>query len=160
MFTPSFLNKQKILLIVPYKWILILWEPPSEVSTMTLSAAIAQAALHDHLLKKYNASPNLGSGADETLPARKLTPLKEVTGAAGSLIPIQGRVCIVGAGVCGLYLALMLRYLGFSDFDILESSQRVGGRCYTQTFPADNNCPHNYYDVGAMRIPDIEAMKR
>lgn len=127
---------------------------------MTLSAAIAQAALHDHVLKKYNAAPNLGSGADDTLPARKLSPLKQVTGAAGSLVPIQGRICIVGAGVCGLYLALMLRYLGFSDFDILESSQRVGGRCYTQTFTPDSKCPHNYYDVGAMRIPDIAAMKR
>ena len=125
---------------------------------MTLSAAIAQATLHDHVLKKYNAAPNLGSGADDTLPARKLLPLKQDTGAAGS--PIQGPICIVGAGVCGLYLALMLRYLGFSNFDILESSQRVGGRCYTQTFPPDSNCPHNYYDVGAMRIPDIKAMKR
>ena len=127
---------------------------------MTLSAAIAQATLHDHLLKKYNATPNLGSGADDTLPARKLLPLRQVTGAAGSLSHIQGKICIIGAGACGLYLALMLRYLGFSDFDILESSQRVGGRCYTQTFPPDSKCPHNYYDVGAMRIPDIEAMKR
>lgn len=153
------MNKQRIL-IDPHKCILIRQELPSQTSTMTLSAAIAQTALHDHLLEKYNATPNLGSGADDTLPARKLSPLKEVTGTAGSLIPIQGRICIVGAGVCGLYLALMLRYLGFSDFDILESSQRVGGRCYTQKFTPDSECPHNYYDMGAMRIPDIEAMKR
>ena len=139
MSIPSFLNKPRIL-ILPCKWTLSRWEPPSEVSTMTLSAAIAQATLHDHLIKKYNATPNLGSGADDTLPARNLLPSKPVTSAAGSLIPIQGRICIIGAGACGLYLALMLRYLGFSDFDILESSQRVGGRCYTQTFPLDSNC--------------------
>ena len=76
----------------------------------------------------------------ESLP-RRGTSRKDL---AGPLVPTQDKVCIVGAGTCGLYLALMLRYWGFSDFDILESSDRVGGRCYTHKVTGDAHCPHNY----------------
>ena len=55
---------------------------------------------------------------------------------------------------------MMLHDLDFSNFDILEASDRVGGRCYTHKFDNDPKCPHSYYDIGAMRIPDIEAMRR
>ena len=129
------------------------------MATTTLSAALALKALHDHVLQKFKDA-NTGTGPNDTLPAKKLTASRDVKDLAGPLIPIQGKICIVGAGACGLYLALMLRYLGFSDFDILESSDRVGGRCYTHKFTDDAQCPHNYYDLGAMRIPDIDAMKR
>jgi monoamine oxidase len=44
-------------------------------------------------------------------------------------------------------------------YEILEASDRVGGRVYTYDFPADSTTAHNYYDVGAMRIPDVPAMK-
>ncbi|KAK3370575.1 hypothetical protein B0H63DRAFT_528291 [Podospora didyma] len=70
-----------------------------------------------------------------------------------------GRICIVGAGVSGLFTAMILKYIGIDDFDILEASDRVGGRVYTYEFPDDPNCPHNYYDIGAMRIPEIETMQ-
>ena len=129
------------------------------MATTTLSAAIALMALNDHVLQKLKDA-NIGTGPDDTLPAKKLTQSRDVKDPTGPLIPVQGKICIVGAGACGLYLALMLRYLGFSDFDIMESSDRVGGRCYTHKFTDDAQCPHNYYDVGAMRIPDIDAMKR
>ncbi|KAJ3528979.1 hypothetical protein NM208_g9962 [Fusarium decemcellulare] len=54
---------------------------------------------------------------------------------------------------------MMLKVQGVDNVDILEASDRVGGRCFTYKFPEDESCPHNYYDVGAMRIPDIDAMK-
>ncbi|KAL9572060.1 hypothetical protein ACKAV7_003777 [Fusarium commune] len=70
-----------------------------------------------------------------------------------------GRVAIVGAGATGLYLAMMLKYLKVNNVDIYEASDRIGWRCYTYEFPKDKDCPHNYYDIGAMRIPNIPAMK-
>ena len=65
---------------------------------------------------------------------------------------------IIGAGVAGLYLAMMCDFLGI-DYEILEASDRVGGRVYTHHF-SEGATPieHNYYDVGAMRFPDLEIM--
>lgn len=68
------------------------------------------------------------------------------------------KVCIVGAGAAGIYMAWMLTYLGINH-DLLEASNRIGGRVYTYSkFKKLKNdkCPHNYYDVSAMRIPDIK----
>jgi hypothetical protein len=45
-------------------------------------------------------------------------------------------------------------------FEIIEARDRVGGRLYTHTFPDSTGAPYNYYDVGAMRFPKIEAMWR
>lgn len=69
------------------------------------------------------------------------------------------KICIVGAGVTGLYTAMMLEFLNIPglSYEILESSDRVGGRVYTHYFNEDK---HQYFDVGAMRFPRIPAMKR
>ncbi|CAI6341398.1 unnamed protein product [Periconia digitata] len=67
-----------------------------------------------------------------------------------------GKVCIVGAGVSGTFMAWMLTYLGI-EYDLLESSDHTGGRVKTHEFPDDEECKHNYYDVGAMRIPLIDS---
>lgn len=53
---------------------------------------------------------------------------------------------------------MMCDYLGL-NYEILEASNRVGGRVCTHTFRGGQNIPHNYYDVGAMRFPDIKIMK-
>ncbi|OJD38025.1 l-amino acid oxidase [Diplodia corticola] len=66
-----------------------------------------------------------------------------------------GKVCIVGAGVAGLFIAMMLDTLGI-PYDILEANERIGGRVYTHRFGPG---PHDYYDVGAMRFPDIPIMQ-
>lgn len=66
------------------------------------------------------------------------------------------KFCIVGAGVAGLYLAMILSKAGI-PYDLLEASDRVGGRMYTKDF---TETPHDYYDVGAMRYPKIPLMKR
>ncbi|KAA8645383.1 hypothetical protein EYZ11_000416 [Aspergillus tanneri] len=73
-------------------------------------------------------------------------------------------VCIVGAGITGLFMATLLDELSpFVTYEILESSDRTGGRVYTHSFPQDPDKPpvwYNYYDAGAMRFPDIPIMDR
>ncbi|KAI0800655.1 hypothetical protein C8Q74DRAFT_1191398 [Fomes fomentarius] len=73
--------------------------------------------------------------------------------------PSTGPVGILGAGATGLYTALILLDLGI-PFKIIEASERVGGRLFTYTFPNTAGEPYNYYDVGAMRFPEIISMKR
>ncbi len=116
----------------------------------SLRAAYTKHILNKHLLTKLNdASP----GRHDVLPiAPKLRDnLQDQT-------PYQGRICIIGAGAAGLYLAMMLKFLGITNVDILEANNRVGGRCYTKYLDG-NGYPHNYYDIGAMRIPGIPWMQ-
>ncbi|KAI0894616.1 FAD/NAD(P)-binding domain-containing protein [Annulohypoxylon nitens] len=69
------------------------------------------------------------------------------------------KVCIVGAGIAGLYIAMILDSLKIPNltYDILEANSRVGGRVYTHHF---SDTQHDYYDIGAMRFPEIPIMKR
>lgn len=60
------------------------------------------------------------------------------------------KVGILGAGVGGLYTALILDSLDI-DFEILEASVHVGGRLSTYKFPGGQK--YDYYDAGAMRYP-------
>ncbi|KAG2356587.1 hypothetical protein BDR07DRAFT_1422808 [Suillus spraguei] len=59
-------------------------------------------------------------------------------------------VGILGAGVGGLYTALILDSLDIK-YEILEASDRTGGRLLTYKFP--NGKEYDYYDAGAMRYP-------
>jgi monoamine oxidase len=60
-------------------------------------------------------------------------------------------VGIIGAGITGLYAAFLLKEVGI-DFTILEAdSSRAGGRIFTHHFNKD--LPHQYAEVGAMRLP-------
>lgn len=68
--------------------------------------------------------------------------------------PRELRVCIVGAGAAGLRIAMFLDYLGV-NYDILEASERHGGRVLTHHF---STLEHDYYDVGAMRFPETQAL--
>ncbi|RYP64795.1 hypothetical protein DL770_009126 [Monosporascus sp. CRB-9-2] len=69
------------------------------------------------------------------------------------------KLCIVGAGMAGLYIALILDTLNIPgiSFDFFEASDRIGGRCLTHEF---SKIPHDYYEVGAMRFPVIPVMER
>jgi hypothetical protein len=79
--------------------------------------------------------------------------------------PGKFKVGIVGAGVAGLFSAMLLEWLDSKlpelniSYDILEAAKenRLGGRLYTHHF---SNEPHDYYDVGAMRFPDNDIMNR
>ncbi|KAB8253768.1 hypothetical protein BDV32DRAFT_143456 [Aspergillus pseudonomiae] len=74
-------------------------------------------------------------------------------------LPEDFKVCIIGAGIAGLYIALILDILEVPNlsYEILEASDRVGGRVYTHNF---SSASHDYYDIGAMRYPDIPIMRR
>ena len=58
-----------------------------------------------------------------------------------------------------MYAALILDDLGI-PYEILESRDRVGGRLYTHKFDNEIGAPYNYFDVGAMRFPEISSMAR
>ncbi|KAI6100915.1 amine oxidase [Pisolithus croceorrhizus] len=60
------------------------------------------------------------------------------------------KVGVLGAGVGGLYTALILDSLDI-EFEILEASDHVGGRLSTYKFPEGQK--YDYYDAGAMRYP-------
>ncbi|RWS20940.1 hypothetical protein B4U80_14208 [Leptotrombidium deliense] len=57
----------------------------------------------------------------------------------------------VGAGSAGLYAALLLNELRI-NYEIIESSHRIGGRIYTYLF---DNREYNYVEMSAMRFPLI-----
>ncbi|KAH7145710.1 L-amino acid oxidase [Dactylonectria estremocensis] len=123
----------------------------------SLRAAYAKAVLNESLRSELNEGRREGYNV---LPHKSIDDLKPADGVQQKYSANKDRVCIVGAGAAGLYIAMILKFLGIEDFDILEASDRVGGRCFTYEFPKDDGypCPHNYYDIGAMRIPDIPTM--
>ncbi|KAN0021556.1 hypothetical protein ACTFIU_010163 [Dictyostelium citrinum] len=66
-------------------------------------------------------------------------------------------VGIIGAGICGLYSAMILQDLGI-NYKILEiSKERIGGRIYSYRF---SDQAYDYSELGAMRIPIIPIMDR
>lgn len=73
--------------------------------------------------------------------------------------PEHLKVGIIGAGMAGLYTAFILDTLNISgvSYEILEASDRPGGRCLTHRFTPEQ---WDYYDVGAMRFPDNPTMTR
>lgn len=70
--------------------------------------------------------------------------------------PTDAKVCIVGAGIAGLYSAMILDHLSI-PYDILEAAPRPGGRILTHYFSTKK---HDYYDIGAMRFPNVPPMER
>ncbi|KAL9626692.1 MAG: hypothetical protein Q9204_007110, partial [Flavoplaca sp. TL-2023a] len=71
-------------------------------------------------------------------------------------LPPDTKIGIIGAGYAGLYSALILDHLGVA-YDILEASPRPGGRVLTHYFSTRK---HDYYDIGAMRFPNVPPMQR
>jgi len=65
---------------------------------------------------------------------------------------------IIGGGFAGMYAGLILQSLGI-EFEIFESSDRVGGRIYTwYSTDYDANNPKNvglYGEMGGMRVPQF-----
>jgi monoamine oxidase len=60
-------------------------------------------------------------------------------------------ITIIGAGIAGLVAAYELERLGHT-VDIMEASNRVGGRVWTHRFANEVDAP--YAELGAMRIPN------
>lgn len=117
--------------------------------------------------------PPQSSGTSSKIPVTGATLSGSLVGPRGSHPSRhQGSptVGILGAGPGGLYTALMLDSMDI-PFKIIEGRDRVGGRLYTHTFhyrEGRDLAPFSvevlgsekYFDVGAMRFPDIEAMGR
>lgn len=53
---------------------------------------------------------------------------------------INDRICIVGAGLAGAYMAYLLKKNGYKNIVILEKNNRIGGKCHTQII---NKIPHD-----------------
>lgn len=60
------------------------------------------------------------------------------------------KVTILGAGMAGLVAAHELEELGH-EVEVIEGSERIGGRVYTHRFGVGSNAP--LVELGAMRIP-------
>jgi NADPH-dependent 2,4-dienoyl-CoA reductase/sulfur reductase-like enzyme len=124
----------------------------------TLRGRFAAQLLRKHVTKQFNIRTQRNNLHAELPQFPGLSQPDSNTPLNGSFQEPIGKVCIVGAGAAGLYMAWMLSYLGI-EYDLLEASDRIGGRVYTHTFTKDSECAHNYVDVGAMRIPEIESNK-
>ncbi|MCJ1393282.1 hypothetical protein MMC18_006154 [Xylographa bjoerkii] len=102
-----------------------------------------------------------GLDSMEPLKLRKLPPRTQPQTLSKLLAddkPREWRVAIVGAGMAGLYLAMILDDLKVPGlkYDLVEASDRIGGRVMTHYF---SKTSHDYYDIGAMRFPDIPPMQ-
>ncbi|CAG8614887.1 11732_t:CDS:2, partial [Scutellospora calospora] len=68
------------------------------------------------------------------------------------------KICIVGAGITGLFSALLLKKAGIEDITILEYQNRVGGRIHTHYFTDNPDDEKRLYaEVGAMRLPYVDG---
>ncbi|KAG8975278.1 hypothetical protein FRC05_006221 [Tulasnella sp. 425] len=128
-------------------------------------AFYGQRLLENHLALKFPAEqdPSIpiltSASAEEAQAATAKDKIRRIPFAPGPVIP-KRPVAILGAGVGGLYAAMILESLGI-PFEILEATGRTGGRLFTYQFY--NGEFHDYYDVGAMRYPDADgnpSMKR
>jgi len=79
---------------------------------------------------------------DPTQPGPTIDPGLIIPPPARPYVP-QLPVCIIGAGVSGLYIAMMLDSLGIK-YELMEGSGRTGGRLYTHNFPK-NAGKYQYY---------------
>ncbi|CEI63518.1 hypothetical protein FVEN_g6649 [Fusarium venenatum] len=108
---------------------------------------------------KFDEQESIGSLREKT---KKYTGPGYIPEEAGNI-----SVGIVGAGVAGLFSALLFDWLNENpklkgkglkiNYDILEAAgaERLGGRLYTHHFSDEE---HDYYDVGAMRFPNNTIM--
>jgi NAD(P)-binding Rossmann-like domain len=141
---------------------------PEDGRELTYRALWARLLVRDQLAREVNIlqSMPLDESPDRLwqLPPTGLSPWTR-DNLPPRLIPQENivkkgfKLCIVGAGMAGLYIALILDTLDIPgiSFDFFEASDRIGGRCFTHEF---SKIPHDYYDVGAMRFPDIPVMAR
>lgn len=74
---------------------------------------------------------------------------KSILDSSRSTNPKSKQITILGAGIAGLLAAYELEKLGH-QVEIMEGSQRIGGRIWTHRFGEGADAP--YVELGAMRI--------
>lgn len=149
----------------------------------SLREPIAQAAIKS-IVDGITATLLDPLGGPQGIPPELVNFLRSLTGEApetqapeqtvlASAPPIDAQealpIGIVGGGVSGLYAAMILQSLGLK-YEILEASDRIGGRIFTHRFnpnPQDginaevgNPERYDYIDMGAMRFPQVHFMDR
>ena len=62
------------------------------------------------------------------------------------------KIAIIGAGIAGLTAARELFRSGYTNLDIYEASDRIGGRAYSKPVDTEYN-KYTTYELGAMRMP-------
>ena len=141
-------------------------DSPIDASKLSAHAHFAALTLRAALGRIQDEIPALKFKAD----INTLAPITDV--APGEVKPPQKskfKVGIVGAGVAGLFAAMIFDHLNKEfeldvEYEILEArKEHVGGRLFTYKFDMDpdpKTPTHQYYDVGAMRFPDIPIMDR
>ncbi|CAO3594472.1 unnamed protein product [Absidia cylindrospora] len=67
------------------------------------------------------------------------------------------KIGIIGAGASGLFSGFLLDSVGFHNYEILEASQRLGGRIHTAYFGKPEE--YRYQEMGPMRIPYANKYK-
>ena len=97
---------------------------------------------HDSLRRLYSQRPppQLPDGLTDVISRALADPSAPASEDSSPILSCSksAKIGIIGAGVGGLYAAMMLQSLGI-DFEILEASERVGGRLYTQTYGFSQN---------------------
>lgn len=122
------------------------------------------ARAREHLAS--GARPGKASGRDQADSASPQRLSCKVDGARCLLsqarIPPPAKTCerlqvgVIGAGMAGLYAAMLIKSLGI-DFEELEAAEAPGGRVRTHHFSEEE---WDYVDLGAMRVPKIPIMDR
>ena len=151
----------------------VIMEPLTDVNKLSARAQFTALTLRESVARMQDSIP--------ALPAADVNHLAPIADAAPGNPdePQQAKfkVGIIGAGVAGLFTAMIFdelkeRFELDVEYEILESrDNHVGGRLYTYQFPSadkdkqdkdkqDKARDHQYYDVGAMRFPDIPIMDR
>lgn len=100
---------------------------------------------------RFSAPPLQATDAEESTPDIGVHTFSYQT-VAPKLPELGGSseftIGILGAGVAGLYTALMIDSLGPDSgitYQILEANERIGGRLYTHIFKGDKTTPDDYY---------------
>jgi monoamine oxidase len=96
--------------------------------------------------------PSVRAAYETWLEANSPGDAAGVSADAPPLDPRQLEVGIVGAGMAGLYAALLLQSVGAAVHVFEADPTRLGGRVYTHRFAEQDN---QYFEAGAMRLPHI-----
>ncbi|MFD0963792.1 flavin monoamine oxidase family protein [Pseudofulvibacter geojedonensis] len=126
-------------------------------SNISQSKGSVKKAFSDWLIENY--------GNDYLLEIKKQRARKEaqhlkqnIAGSSTEKSAQTPTVGIIGGGFAGLYSGLILQSLGI-EFEVFESSDRVGGRIdtwYSTNYNAnDKNASGLYGEVGGMRVPQF-----
>ncbi|KAL4928978.1 flavin monoamine oxidase family protein [Aspergillus undulatus] len=102
------------------------------------------ADINNPLLKDFDA---LGTWFDGVAAIKQKTQTHG--GVASGHLPKESKIAIVGAGISGLATGLMLDSVGVHNWEIIEASERVGGRFRTR-YMADTD---EWAEMGPMRLP-------